>query len=102
MGGDAPQVSEGILDEAGAISVELVLNRLEGLRALWGCALHDIVDVGKVDVEAHRTAADGVGAGVPLSPAGIFIGQHDMGVANLQLCVTDLAVRAVHAYGFSG
>src|SRR3984893_9344324 len=61
MGGDAPQVSEGILDEAGAISVELVLNRLEELRALCGCALHDIVDVGEVDVEAHRTAADGGG-----------------------------------------
>src|SRR5437879_833079 len=62
VGGDAPEVSEGILDEAGAISVELVLNRLEELRALCSCALHDVVDVGKVDVEAYGAAADGVGA----------------------------------------
>src|ERR1700754_2087180 len=62
VGGDAPELSEGILDETGAITVELVLNRLEELRALCGCALHDVVDVGKVDVEADRAAADGVGA----------------------------------------
>src|SRR5215469_309606 len=42
VGGDTPELSEGILDEAGAISVELVLHRLEELRALGGCALHDV------------------------------------------------------------
>ena len=102
MGGDSPEVSEGILDEAGAISIELVLNRLEELRALCGCAFDDFVDVGKVDVEAHRAAANSGCAGVSRAHAGIFVGQHDVGVADFEFGVTDLAVRAGHADGFSG
>ena len=102
MGGDAPEVSEGILDEAGAVSVELVLNRLEELRAFCGCAFDNVVDVGEVDVEAYRAAADGGGAGVSRAHAGIFVGQHDVGVADFELGMTDLAVRAGHADGFRG
>ena len=56
MGGDAPEVSKGILNEAGAVSVELVLNRLQELRAFCGCTLDHVVDIGKIDVEAHRAA----------------------------------------------
>jgi hypothetical protein len=34
--------------------------------------------------------------------AGIFVGQHDLGVADFELGVTDLALRGGHAHGFCG
>ena len=94
-------MSKGILNEAGAVSVELVLNRLQELRAFCGCTLDHVVDIGKIDVEAHRAASYCGGAGVSRAHAGIFVGQHDVGVANFELGVTDLAVRSGHADSFS-
>src|SRR5205814_2794774 len=41
------------------------------------------------------------GAGIALAHLGIFIGEHDAGVADLQLGMADLAAGAVHADHFS-
>src|SRR6202050_1445541 len=100
MRSNAPQMSERIANEAIAVSIELILHRLQDFRALIGGPLNYGVDVGKVYVQAYRAPAPGGRAGVPLPHAGIFVGQHDMRITDLQLGVTDLAVRAVHADGF--
>src|SRR5215467_12068541 len=69
---DAPEMSEWVLQEAGAISVELVLHRFQYLSAFGDGAVEDLVNVRKVDIEADRTRANGGGAGVSLAHAGIF------------------------------
>ena len=94
-------MSEWILQEAGAVSVKLVLHWLQDFRALSRRALDHAIDVGKIYIQAHRARADGGRTGVSLSHAGIFVGQHDVRVADLQLGVTDLAIGTVHANGFS-
>src|SRR5216684_1133556 len=101
VSGNAPEMSEWILNKARAVSVELVLHRLQKFRALGRRFLNYAIDVGKVYIQAHRTRADRSRAGVALPHAGIFVGQHDVRVADLQFGVTDLAVRAIHANGFS-
>src|SRR3982074_1000161 len=93
-------MSERILNEARAVAVELVLYRFQDFRALGRRALNHVIDVGKVYIEAYRARADGGRAGVPLPHAGILVRQHDVRVADLQLGVTYLAVRAIHANGF--
>src|SRR5438270_13559813 len=98
---NAPQMAKRILNEAGTVSVELVLNRLQDFRALSRRALNHAIDVGKVNIEAYRAGADGGRAGIALPHAWIFVGQHDVRVADLQLGMTDLAVRTIHANGFS-
>src|SRR6202043_3300617 len=65
-----------------------------------GRALDHAIDVRKVYIEAYRARADGGRAGVSLPHAGIFVAQHDVRVADLQLGVTDLAVGAIHAKEF--
>src|SRR5580704_9086417 len=67
MRGDAPQMSERILNEAIAVSVKLVLNWLQDFRSLGLRALNHAIDVGKVHIQAHRTSADSGGAGVSRS-----------------------------------
>src|SRR5712692_10333824 len=94
-------MSARILIESGAVYVELVLNRLQDFGALGRRALDHAIHVGKVYIEAHRAGADGGRAGVSLSHAGVFVGQHDVRVADLQLGMTNLAVRAIHTNGFS-
>src|SRR5258708_3131181 len=93
-------MSEWILNEAGAVSVELVLNRLQYFRALRPRLLYHTIDVGKIYIQAHRARPDRGRAGVSLPHCGILVGQHDVRVADLQLGVADLAVRAIHANGF--
>ena len=50
MRGHAPEMSEGILNEAGAVAVKLVLHRLQDFRALGLRALNYAIDVGKIHV----------------------------------------------------
>lgn len=102
VGGDAPEVSEGVLDEAGAVAVELVLDGLEEFGSVGGGALDDFVDIGEVDVEADGAAADGGGAGVSGAHAGVLVGEHNAGGADLELGVADFAVGAGHAHDFGG
>src|SRR6202166_822441 len=97
---NAPEVSEWILNEAIAVSVELVLHRLQDFRSLGRRFLDHAINVGKVDIEAHWATANSGGTGVSLPHAWIFVCQHDVRVADFQLGVTDLAVRAVHANSF--
>src|SRR5712675_2386631 len=94
-------MSERILNEAGAVSVKLVLHGLQDFRSIGRRFLDYAIDVGKIYIEAHRARADGGRAGVSLTHVGIFVGQHDVRVADLQFSVSDLAVRAIHANGFS-
>src|ERR1044071_2325937 len=93
----APEMSKRILNEAGAVSVELGLDRLEDLRALGNRLFDHAVYVRKIHIEAYGTGADGGSAGVSLPHFWIFIGQHDVRVPNLQFGMADLAVRAIHA-----
>ena len=97
MSGNAPKLSERILNEAGAISVELILHRLQDFRALGRRALNHVIHVGKIYIEAHRARADAGRADVSRPHVGIFVGQHDVRIADLQFGVAYLAVRAVHA-----
>jgi len=60
-------MSEWILDETGAIPVELVLDRLQNFRARSDGALDYVVDIGDVQIQAHRTRSDAGGTGVPLA-----------------------------------
>src|SRR5579872_6621400 len=90
-------MSERILNETGAVSIELVLDRLQDLRALGNRFINHAVYVGKIHVEAYGAGADSCSAGVALSHFWIFIGQHDVRVSNLQFGMADLAVRAIHA-----
>src|SRR5437867_9597058 len=67
VSGDAPEMSKGILNEAGAISVKLVLDRLEDLGLLCHCLFDDLVAIGYVHVQAHRRSADAGGTDVALA-----------------------------------
>src|SRR5215510_427358 len=93
-------MSEWVLDEPGAISVELVLDRLESFCALGHSALNYSVDVGNVQIQAYGAGANAGSAGVPLPHGRIFIGQHDARVADLQLGMADSAVGLGHAKEF--
>ncbi len=93
-------MSERILNEAGAVSIELVLDRLQDFRALGFRAFDHAINVGKVYIQADRAPADGGRAGVPLPHLGILVGQHDVRVADLEFGVTHLAIRAIHPKDF--
>src|SRR5262249_50203737 len=75
---DTPQMSEWILKESGPVHVELVLNRLENLRAFRPGFLYNPVNIGEVNVQAYRTGTNRSCAGVSRSHARILIGQHDV------------------------
>src|SRR3984957_2258423 len=55
--GHAPQMSEGILNEAGAVAIELVFHRLQDFRTFRGCAFNHGIDVGEVYIQTHRARA---------------------------------------------
>src|SRR5271163_3530670 len=83
-------MSKRILKEAVAVSIKLVLHRFQDFRPLGLRALDYAIDVGKVYIQAHRASADGRRARVSLSHVGIFVGQHDVRIADLQLGVPTL------------
>ena len=74
---DAPEMPEWILDETGAVSVELVLDRLQNFRARGDGAFDHFVDIRDVQIQAHRARTDAGSTDVSLTHAGIFVGQHD-------------------------
>src|ERR1051326_3253937 len=98
----ASEMSKRILNEAGAVSVELGLDRLEDLRALGDRLFDHAVHVRSIYIEAYGACADGGGAGMALPHFWIFIGQHDVRVPNLQFGMADLAVGAIHAHLLGG
>src|SRR6266446_160853 len=102
VSGDAPEMSKRILNEAGAISVKLVLDRLEDLGLLCHCLFDDLVAIGHVHVQTHGRSADAGGTDVALAHAGVFVRQHEARIADLQLGVTDLPVRTIHAHDYGG
>src|SRR5580693_1276610 len=93
-------MSEGIANETVAVSIELILHGFENFRTLVHGLLHDTINIGKIDIEAYRASADSGGAGMSLPHTGVFVGQHDVRITDLQFSVSDLAVRAIHANGF--
>src|SRR5882724_1340164 len=91
-----------ILNEAGAVSVKLVLDRLEDLGLLCHGLFDDLVTIGHVHVQAHWRPTDAGGADVALAHAGILVREHEARIANLQLGVPDLPVRTIHAHDYGG
>src|SRR5882724_3822562 len=67
VSGDAPEMSKRILNETGAISVKLVLDRLEDLGLLCHGLFDDLVTIGHVHVQAHWRPTDAGGADVALA-----------------------------------
>lgn len=51
---DTPEVSPGIADETGTVSIELVLNWLENFCPGRNSALNYAVDIGEIKIEAYR------------------------------------------------
>src|SRR6266850_378483 len=80
---DTPEMAKRILNEAGAISIELVLNRFQGFGSLGHGLFDDLVTISDVHIQAYGRAAHAGCADVALAHAGIFIRQHDARVANL-------------------
>src|SRR5579859_351005 len=92
---DAPEMAERVTDKAGAVAIELVLDRSLDFRSLRDGLFDNFVAIGKVGIEAYRRRADALSAA--MAHLWIFIGQHDAGVADLQLGVAYLAVGTIHA-----
>src|SRR5437764_12353058 len=95
-------MSEWVLDEAGTISVELILDRFQNFGAFSNGALDYAIDVGDIQIQAHRACAYTGRTGMTLAEVGIFVSQHDVRVADLQFSVADLAAGLVHAKHFGG
>ena len=78
------------------------MNGLENFGACGYGALDDFIDVGEIHVKTYRTGANGDRARMAQPHAWIFIGQHDVRIADLQFSVGDFAARLFHAHHFSG
>src|SRR5262245_52882037 len=80
---DMPAVPERIFDGAGAIAVELVLDRAHDLASSRGRARNRRIDVGYVEMDLHGRAA------ARLRPEElhrfVFVGEHDPRIADLDL-----------------
>src|SRR5664279_6649070 len=98
MSRNAPAMSEWVLNEAHAISIELVRNRLQYLRSIGHGALHRGIDIFNVKQHAHGRIAQRERALV--THLGKLIGQHDVRVANLQFSMPNAAVGTRHAHNF--
>src|SRR5580658_5986444 len=91
-------MSEWVLDKAGAISIELVLDRLQNFRSLRGRLFDDFVAVWEIDVQAYGRPAPALGPAI--AHGEIFVCQHEARVADLKFGMADLAVRAIHAHDY--
>ena len=87
MGGDGPLVAVGIDDGARTIAIELILDGAIELCALGEGAADYGIDVRDVDEEADGGAAERLRAND--LHGGIFIGEHDDGIADFQLGVAN-------------
>src|SRR6266481_7281899 len=80
---NAPEMPEGVLDEAGAVSIELVFDRSLDFRSLRDRLCDNFVDIRQIHIQAHRRSADGLSA--PMAHLQVFVRQHDARVSDLQL-----------------
>src|SRR5215475_2460004 len=100
VGREMPVVAEWILEAARAVAVELV-----GHWPRLGCARrHGLakegVDVVHVEQDAHGRAS--VVLGAERLDLGMLVGEHDDGVADLDLSVPDPVTRGRHAHELLG
>ena len=58
MSGDDPNVPKGFCETAGAISVELIADRNQHLRASCNSSVRDVVNVFDLEVEHHGRTAE--------------------------------------------
>ena len=99
VGPDVPDVPERVLDGAGPVAIELVLHGLKDLRSFRHGGLHGRVDVGDVQHDADRRAAE-----LPRSACAhlrVLIGQHDDRITDADLRMPDFSARPgyPHALG---
>src|SRR3977135_971203 len=97
---NSPKMPIGILEEARAISVELIRNRFQDFPSLLGCFFDDGVAVRHIDIEAHRRGSNALGAA--LTHRRIFVSQHNARIATLYFGGADLAVRTIHSHNYGG
>jgi hypothetical protein len=96
-------VAERIFDGAAAVAVELVGQGSADLTPRRHRALEAAVDVLQVDVEAERRPAQCLGgAGDSVGHLGHLVGQHQAGIADLQLGVTQPPIGHVHPVDLLG
>src|SRR5690606_38102836 len=100
MGGHRPAVSPRVDEAAGAVAVEPQAHRLD----LTGAQLHGGdeggVGVGDVDVQAHRSAADGLR--IEEADLGGRVAEHEHGPADHQLAVCYPAIRPGQPHALGG
>jgi hypothetical protein len=91
VGGDVPDVAEGVLHASRAVAVKLVLEGLHDLGAGLSGALHNLIDVRHIDMQMHCAATAAQGAEeIHLA---VFVGQHHARVANAEFRVADFSAR---------
>ncbi len=93
--GDLPLVPERIRDLAEAVAPELVLDRHRDRRARIDRLLNDLVDILDVQEDAHGCATELLRR--RQGRLRHWIGEHEHGVADLQLGVSDGVPRTRHA-----
>src|SRR4051794_30068471 len=98
--GDVPDVAVRVLDRAGAVAVELVLDRARELAAGGQCLLHCRVDVAHVEMQLNGGAAARVRP--EEAHARRLVGEHHDRIAEPELGVPDRAVGARHAHDLFG
>src|SRR5262245_53177626 len=96
---DVPVVSKRIFEASGTVAVELVFDPAQGLGAAFDRALEDGVGILDVDMKGYGSAAHRLGA--DRVHLGMLVGEHDHGVAEIELRMTDLAAGSSHAHPLS-
>jgi hypothetical protein len=93
-GSNSPPVPEWILDGAIAIAIKLVLERFEYLGSPRDGFFISRIYIGDMNKKPHGGIAEGLWTdGLHL---GVFIGQHDDRVTDLQLRVSDASIGLRH------
>ena len=81
-------MTKGILQATGSVTVELVFDRTHDRCTCGNRSIHRIVDIGNIEQQPHRRAAERNGAACP--PFGELVGQHDPRIIDHELGVPDL------------
>ena len=105
MGGEGPEMAEGVLHRAVAVAPEHVLRGHGDGGAGFGCLLDGLVAVLGVDMHSDGRRAERFGmAGLAAAPLGEVVGDHDDGVTDFDLGVHEFAraVGRVHAADLLG
>src|SRR5262245_53326398 len=96
VGCNMPDMSKGILQGAAAVTVELLRHRSQQFRAGRYCLFRNLVHVLHVQMDRHRSAANRAGAAKVHFRK--FVGQHDPGIADLDLGMANGPLRPRHAH----